>query len=52
VSDVVAGAALGIVSAKFASGRRTIFGLRAPRFGVTSTGFELSWSTLSWQQAH
>ena len=46
VSDVVAGAALGIASAKFASGRRTIFGVRAPRFGITSTGFVLSWSTL------
>ncbi len=52
VSDVVAGAALGIVSAKFASGRHTVFGMRAPRFGITSTGFELSWSTLPWQRAH
>ena len=52
VSDVLAGAAVGIASAKFASGRRTIFGVRAPRLGVTTTGFEISWSTLPWRAAH
>ncbi len=46
VSDVVAGAAVGIVSAKFASGRRRIFGVSAPRFGISSTGFQLSWNGL------
>lgn len=48
-SDVVAGAAVGIVAAKFASGRRTIFGVRAPRFGVSRAGFLLSWDALPWQ---
>ena len=51
VSDVVAGAAVGIASAKFASGRRTVFGVRAPRFGISSTGFQLAWNGLPWRSA-
>lgn len=51
LSDVVAGAAVGILSAKFASGRRTIFGVRAPRFGVSPAGFLLSWNGLPWRPA-
>jgi membrane-associated phospholipid phosphatase len=52
VSDVVAGAAVGVASAKFATGRRTIFGLRAPRLGVGPTGLSVSWSELPWKDAH
>jgi len=48
VSDVIAGAAIGVAAAKFASGRRTIFGVRAPRFGISRTGVQLSWDTLPW----
>ncbi len=36
VSDVVGGAALGILSAKFAGGKLSIFGLRAPTFLMNS----------------
>jgi membrane-associated phospholipid phosphatase len=43
-SDVLAGAALGIVSAKFVSGRLRLFGLRSPLVGTTSQGVSLSWS--------
>lgn len=49
-SDVVAGAALGVVSSKFATGRRTIFGLRAPRLGVSPNRLMLSWDALPWQR--
>lgn len=52
VSDVIAGAALGIASAKFASGRRTIFGVRAPRLGISSNQIQFSWDGLPWQVAH
>ncbi len=51
LSDVVAGAAVGVMAAKFASGRRTIFGVRAPRFGVSAAGFQVSWDALPWQTA-
>ena len=51
VSDVVAGAAVGIASAKFASGRRTVFGVRAPRFGISSTGLQVAWNGLPWRSA-
>lgn len=51
VSDVVAGAAVGIASAKLASGRRTIFGVRAPRFGIGSAGFQFGWNGLPWGAA-
>lgn len=48
-SDVVAGAALGVASAKFATGRRAIFGLRAPRLGISSHRLTVSWDGLPWQ---
>jgi membrane-associated phospholipid phosphatase len=38
LSDVAAGAVVGITSAKFASGRWTVFGIRAPSFIVGPTG--------------
>ncbi|HYC33696.1 MAG TPA: phosphatase PAP2 family protein [Gemmatimonadales bacterium] len=43
LSDVAAGAVLGIASAKFASGRWTIFGLRAPTFITGPGGVGLGW---------
>jgi membrane-associated phospholipid phosphatase len=43
-SDVVAGAALGIVSAKFINGRLRLFGLRSPLVSASSNGVSLSWS--------
>lgn len=43
-SDVVAGAALGIISAKFVSDRLRLFGLRSPLVGASPTGVSLSWS--------
>lgn len=43
-SDVVAGAALGIISAKFVSGRLSLFGLKSPLVGASSSGVSLSWS--------
>jgi membrane-associated phospholipid phosphatase len=49
VSDVVAGAALGIAASKFASRRRTVFGLRAPRIGVSPHALVVQWDGLPWQ---
>ena len=43
VSDVAVAAAVGIASAKLATGRLTIFGLRAPVPLATSNGFGLMW---------
>ena len=43
VSDVVGGAALGIVSAKLVSGRWRIFGLRSPGFLVGPAGARIQW---------
>jgi membrane-associated phospholipid phosphatase len=43
VSDVMVGAAVGIASAKLATGRLTIFGLRAPVPLATRNGFGLMW---------
>ncbi len=43
LSDVVAGAALGIVSARFMDGKLTLLGIRAPAIGPTSNGLSLSW---------
>jgi len=43
VSDVAVAAAVGIASAKLATGRLTIFGLRAPVPLATSNGFGLIW---------
>lgn len=43
VSDVVAGAALGVAASKFATGRRTIFGVRAPRLSVGPHQVALIW---------
>ena len=46
LSDVAAGAVIGITSAKFASGRWRVFGIRAPSFIVGPTGaMGLSWHT-------
>jgi membrane-associated phospholipid phosphatase len=44
LSDVVAGAAVGIVSAKFVSGRLRVFGMRAPHFIVGPQGMGMRWS--------
>lgn len=43
LSDVAAGAVLGIASAKFASGRWTIFGLRAPSVITGPGGMGIGW---------
>lgn len=43
LSDVAAGAVLGIASAKFASGRWTIFGLRAPTLITGPRGMGIGW---------
>ena len=43
-SDVVAGAAVGIVSAKFMNGKLTVFGINPPRLRPTSSGVALSWT--------
>jgi len=43
LSDVVGGAVLGIASAKFASGRWTIFGLRAPSFLIKGGSPAIGW---------
>lgn len=43
-SDVVAGAALGIVSAKFMNGRLTIFGIHPPTLRPTRSGITLGWT--------
>lgn len=43
LSDVVAGAALGIVSARFMDGKLTLLGIRAPTVGPTSQGLSFSW---------
>lgn len=44
LSDVAAGAAVGILSAKFAAGKVRIFGLRAPRVLMTSQGMGVGWT--------
>lgn len=41
--DVVAGALIGVASARFANGRATIFGLRAPEVVTGPTGPGLGW---------
>ena len=43
LSDVAAGAVLGIASAKFASGRWRVFGIRAPSFMAGPRGMGLGW---------
>lgn len=43
VSDVIGGAVLGIASAKFASGRWKIFGLRAPSFLIKGGAPAVGW---------
>lgn len=43
LSDVATGALVGIASAKFASGRWTIFGVRAPTFIAGPRGVGLGW---------
>lgn len=43
LSDVVAGAALGYVSAKFATGRLAVFGIRAPAVLPRKGGVALEW---------
>ena len=43
LSDVAAGAVVGIVSAKFVSGRWTIFGLRAPSVITGPQGMGVGW---------
>lgn len=43
LSDVAAGALVGITSAKLASGRWRIFGLKAPSFVVGPSGMGLGW---------
>ena len=43
LSDVTAGAVLGIASAKFASGRWTIFGMRAPSLIAGPAGMGIGW---------
>jgi membrane-associated phospholipid phosphatase len=43
LSDVAAGAVVGIVSAKFASGRWSIFGLRAPSVITGPQGMGVGW---------
>lgn len=42
-SDVIAGAALGVVSARFATGRVRVFGLTAPAVLMTPHGPALGW---------
>jgi membrane-associated phospholipid phosphatase len=44
VTDVVAGAGIGILSAKFADGRLRIFGLRAPHVLLSPQGAGLRWT--------
>jgi membrane-associated phospholipid phosphatase len=43
-SDVIAGAAVGIVSAKFINGRIRLFGMRSPLIRPTTEGIALGWS--------
>ncbi len=43
LSDIVAGAALGIASAKFVYGRWTIFGLKAPTFLISPQATRISY---------
>jgi membrane-associated phospholipid phosphatase len=43
LSDVAAGAVLGVTSAKFASGRWRLFGLRAPSFIAGPSGLGVGW---------
>jgi hypothetical protein len=43
-SDVVAGAAVGVVSAQFMNGKLTIFGIRPPHLRPAPGGLALSWS--------
>lgn len=44
LSDVIGGAALGIGSAKFVSGKLRVFGLRAPRFIVGPQTLGMHWT--------
>jgi hypothetical protein len=43
-SDVVAGAAIGIVSARFMNGKLTIFGIKPPSLRPTASGIAMGWS--------
>jgi membrane-associated phospholipid phosphatase len=44
LSDVVAGAALGVTAAKFINGRITLFGIRPPALRPSPSGFALAWT--------
>ena len=44
VSDVVAGAGIGILSAKFADGKLRVLGMRAPRLLLSPQGTGLRWT--------
>lgn len=44
LSDVLAGAGIGILSAKFASGRIRVFGLQAPKFLIGPQSAALAWT--------
>ncbi len=44
LSDVIAGAGLGVLAGKFASGRIRVFGLQAPHFLVRRGDAALSWT--------
>lgn len=44
LSDVLTGAGLGVLSAKFSSGRLRVFGLRPPKMLIGPRGSELSWT--------
>jgi PAP2 superfamily len=44
LSDVLAGAGIGILSAKFASGKVRVFGLQAPKFMIGPSGGAVAWT--------
>ncbi len=44
LSDVLAGAGVGVLSGKFASGRLRLFGLQAPRILIGPRGAGMSWT--------
>ena len=44
LSDVLAGAGVGILSAKFASGRIRVFGLQAPKFMIGPQSAAMAWT--------
>jgi membrane-associated phospholipid phosphatase len=43
MSDVIAGAAVGVAAAKFMNGKLTLFGLKAPSLRPTSGGVAIAW---------